>query len=336
MSIPLVAEQRSAFRRGAVPPPRPVSDGVWSIPVPLTGSPLVSMTMYLVETAGGLVLVDAGYDDEDAWRALLAGLRAAGAAPSEVRTVVLTHNHPDHVGLAGRLRAEGGAAVAVHPLDCFAVQREIRGGFLDQLERSLRLAGVPEPVHEAMMRSARRVARHDESLVPDLLLEEGPLPGAPGLEVLHTPGHTYGHVSLLDRARRMVFTGDLVMPVGDTQTAPVSLEDDDPGSELDASLLRLADLPADLVLPGHQYPIEDRARRAREAAAARRARLAEVARAAREAETAWEVSALLSWPRPWAEMRTTAKRFAVVQTLGYLRTLQRGGSVPGSTQTGSS
>ena len=93
MSIPLVAEQRAAFRRGAVPAPRQVTDGVWSIPVPLTGSPLVSMTMYLVETAEGLVLIDAGYDDGPAWRALLAGLEATGAAPSEVRTAVLTHNH---------------------------------------------------------------------------------------------------------------------------------------------------------------------------------------------------------------------------------------------------
>jgi len=336
MSIPLVAEQRAAFRRGAVPAPRQVTDGVWSIPVPLTGSPLVSMTMYLVETAEGLVLIDAGYDDGPAWRALLAGLEAAGAAPSEVRTAVLTHNHPDHIGLADRLRREGGTVIAVHPLDCFAAQRSIRGGFLDQLERSLRIAGVPEAETEAMMRSARRVARHDESLVPDLLVTEGELPGGAGLEVLHTPGHTYGHVSLLDRGRRLLFTGDLVMPSGETQLAPVSLEEDDPFRDLSASLRRIGDLAVDLVLPGHQYPIEDHARRTREAEAARGERLAEVERAARSAGTAWEVAALLTWPRPWADMRTTAKRFAVVQTLGHLRALQRGGSVPGSAHEASS
>lgn len=332
MSIPLIAEQRAAFRRGTVPAPRQVTDGVWSIPVPLTGSPLVSMLMYLVEAGDGLTLIDAGYDDEPAWRALLAGLRAAGATPSEVRTAVLTHNHPDHIGLADRLRRTGGTAIAIHPLDCFATQRAIRGGFLDQLERALRLAGVPEPEHERMLRSARALARHSESLVPDALVADGQVVAGTELEVLHTPGHTYGHICLRDRGRRLLFTGDLMMPTGEPQLAPVSTDQDDPARDLVSSLRTIADLPADLVLPGHQYPIEDHARRSREILSAHRARLAEVAGAARNAATAWEVAALLTWPRPWTRMGTTAKRFAVVQTLGQLRALQRGGSVPDSTQ----
>ncbi|ROO85809.1 glyoxylase-like metal-dependent hydrolase (beta-lactamase superfamily II) [Actinocorallia herbida] len=335
MSIPLITEQSAAFARGSVPPARQVADGVWSIPVPLTGSPLVSMFMYLVETPGGLVLVDAGFDAEDAWQALLAGLRAAGAAPSEVAATVLTHNHPDHIGLADRLRAEGGAAVAIHPLDCFATQRAVRGGFLDQLERTLLRAGVPDADRAPMLRSARRLAAHSESLVPDLLLTEGDAVGGT-LQVLHTPGHTYGHISLRDHRRGLLFTGDLLMPTGEPQLAPASLPADDPGADLAASLDRIAGLRADLVLPGHQYPIADHARRARAVLTAHRARLAEVTGAAARAGTAWEIAALLSWPRPWPDMGTTAKRFAVVQTLGLLRALQRGGVVPASTQTGSS
>ncbi|MDX6739443.1 MBL fold metallo-hydrolase [Actinocorallia sp. A-T 12471] len=333
MSIPLIAEQRAAFSRGGVPAPRQAADGVWSIPIPLTGSPLISMFMYLVDTPRGLVLIDAGFDSRTAWTALLDGLRAAGTTPSEITATVLTHNHPDHIGLADRLRAEGGAAVAIHPLDCFAAQRAIRGGFLDQLARALLLAGVPDPERETMLDSARALAVHSESLVPDVLLNEGDTVGD-GLEVLHTPGHTYGHIALRDHARGLVFTGDLLMPTGEPQLAPVSLDGDDPGAELAVSLDRIAALPAALVLPGHQYPIADHARRGRAVLAEHRARLAETAEAAARAETAWEVAALLRWARPWAEMGTTAKRFAVVQTLGLLRALQRGADAPSATHSG--
>ena len=65
----------------------------------------------------GSYLVDAGWNTDDAFDTLTAGLAEAGASITDVRGVMVTHIHPDHYGLAGRVRETSGAWVALHPAD---------------------------------------------------------------------------------------------------------------------------------------------------------------------------------------------------------------------------
>src|SRR5205809_5732615 len=86
-----------------LPPVERVRPGLWSIPVPLPNNSLRYVFVYAFETDAGPYLVDAGWNTDDAFDALDAGLRHAGSSIAEVQGVLVTHIHPDHYGLAGRV-----------------------------------------------------------------------------------------------------------------------------------------------------------------------------------------------------------------------------------------
>jgi glyoxylase-like metal-dependent hydrolase (beta-lactamase superfamily II) len=78
---------------------------------------------YLVEQAGEVTIVDAGvpglYKDIDR------ELAAMGRAPADVRALVLTHGHTDHIGFAERLRRERRVPVTMHEADAALARGEV-------------------------------------------------------------------------------------------------------------------------------------------------------------------------------------------------------------------
>ncbi|OLT31649.1 hypothetical protein BJF79_00070 [Actinomadura sp. CNU-125] len=301
--------------------PLRVADGVWAVPVPLRGSPLRSVTVFLVETSDGLVLIDAGYDHPACWDAFTRGLAETGHALDAVRLVLLTHNHPDHVGFAGRVRDLTGARVVMGRDDDFEHQRRVRGGgFLVQLRATLDRTGAPPDVIEKMYTGALGIAEHAEDLRLDLAPERDSehVLGDVTIRGLHAPGHTHGHTVYVDDARGVVFTGDTLMAEGPTQLAVPSLPGDDPAGDLLTSLDRLRDLGAGLACPAHGRPYRDVARRAEELKAFHLAELDTVARLLPDRGTAWEIAPFLTRGKPWTELGTGGKRFALIHTLSLI------------------
>ena len=332
MSTPLTESYAAAHRARAVPPPAPLPDGITAVPVPLTGSPLTSVIVYTIATSAGLVLIDAGYRHPTCWDAFVDALASVGQRPDDVCAVLLTHNHPDHVGFADRVRSVSGAAVVMHAGDDFATQDGVRGGFLRQLRNALAATGAPVAVQEEMYAAGVRVAHHDEDLVLDrVLAEDTDLTfGDTVVRAVPTPGHTYGHTVYLLPDAGVVLTGDTLMPEGPVQLAIPSLPGDDPARDLLRSLRAIADLEPAWAAPAHQYPYTGVAERARALVAHHEAEVERVARLAATYETAWEVAPLLDWPKPWAEMGVGTRRFALVHTLGLLRAARRDTTATGS------
>ncbi|GDY53186.1 hypothetical protein SVIO_038090 [Streptomyces violaceusniger] len=169
--------------------------GVWSIPVPIPDNPLGYTLVHLLDTDRGPVLIDTGWDDPTAWDALTAGLAACGASVADVHGVLVTHHHPDHHGLSGRVREASGAWIAMHAADAQVVRRTREAEpsrWLDYLEEKLGAAGAPEE-HLAPLRATRasgrtglpgqRAALPDREIVPGELLD---LPGR-RLRAIWTP-----------------------------------------------------------------------------------------------------------------------------------------------------
>ncbi len=210
------------------------------------GSALVNF--YLVEAEGGLVVVDAGVPGY--WPRLEAAL--AGRA---VDAVVLTHAHADHVGVARRLQ-QTGAAVYVHEGDReLAATAKAQG----KNERSF----LPYLGHPAAWRLLWELGRNGglkPQRIPDVTTfadgETLDVPGRP--RVVHTPGHTDGHVSLVFDATGTLFAGDALcsynpltgsrgpqlMPAAFTRSNEQALD----------SLARIEDVHADVILFGHGEP----------------------------------------------------------------------------------
>src|SRR5882724_7746780 len=86
-----------------LPGAQEVAAGIWKITLPIP-FPLRTVNVYALTGPDGWALVDAGMGTPDARAAFAAGLQAAGLELAGLRGLVLTHHHPDHVGLSGELQ----------------------------------------------------------------------------------------------------------------------------------------------------------------------------------------------------------------------------------------
>ncbi|CAO5241107.1 Zn-dependent hydrolase, glyoxylase [Frankia sp. AgKG'84/4] len=320
-----------AQRRAGPSPTRPaartvpaleqVRPGLWSLPVPLPVARPAYTIVHVLESPAGPYLIDAGWDDDGTFEALCAGLVAIGTSVAEVRGVIVTHAHPDHHGLAGRVRAASGAWMSLHPLDAALLDR-MEQGSADRLAATLARAGVPADVTEALP-GAGQLALRDLAR-PDVLLEDGARPDVPGwdLRALWTPGHSPGHLCFWEPVNRLLLSGDHVLPVTAVGTPPPSEDNPDPLGDHLRSLARLRELDVAEVLPAHEHRFTALEHRLADLDALHGGRLAELVAGLRAgASTPWELAAWVSWRRPLCKLTGVALRTAVFDTLAYLASL---------------
>ena len=203
---------------------------------------------YLIEEGGEITIVDAGAPGY--WSDLPDELAAMGRTFADVRALVLTHAHIDHVGFAERLRREKGVPVSVHELDAKIARGEAKPQNQKMLGVGLAaLRFIRFALAKGMLRATPilEVATFGDGATLDI-------PGAP--RVIHVPGHSEGSAALHIPARDALFVGDAFATLnvlsGKTgpQLAPF-------GSDLPRareSLSRLEGIAAGLVLPGHGQP----------------------------------------------------------------------------------
>src|SRR5882724_10938485 len=177
-----------------LPPVERVRPGLWSVPVPIPNNPLRYVLVYAFETDLGPYIVDAGWNTDDSYNTLVAGLAQAGFDISDVQGVLVTHIHPDHYGLAGRVREASGAWVALHPHDAALIhdRYDEPADLLERVGAMLRRFGAPKEELESLRDSAMPVRPLVSSVRPDVLLEDGEHPEVPGwdLDAIWTPGHS--------------------------------------------------------------------------------------------------------------------------------------------------
>jgi glyoxylase-like metal-dependent hydrolase (beta-lactamase superfamily II) len=320
--------QKSAWEDDVLPPVEDLGGGLWSVPVPMPQSSLRYVLVYLLELDDGVAMIDAGWDTDDAWSALNGGLRKAGYAMGDVKAVLVTHIHPDHYGLAGRVREASGAWIALHPADAAILpNRYIQmDGLLDQMQAHMTRCGVPEAPLDQMRGASMPVRGLVNAVLPDVLLEDGDRPDIKGwdLTAVWTPGHSPGHLCFYDARRRLLLSGDHVLPRITPNISFHPQQTVNPLADFLESLERVAKLDTDEVLPAHEYRFRGLAERVAQLRAHHDERLREVAAILRAhpGASAWEVTLGLSWSRPWDEIAFWMQRAALGETLAHLIVLE--------------
>jgi glyoxylase-like metal-dependent hydrolase (beta-lactamase superfamily II) len=210
---------------------------------------------YLFKDGDDLTLVDAGYPGDTA--AVLASIEEVGCQPGDVRAVLLTHAHVDHMGAAGHLHEAHGTPTLMDPVEVPHARREVleQAGPLDVVRQLWRPGVLSWSLRISRAGATRDVRLPHAEAFPGA----GPLDLPGGPVPIATHGHTSGHSAYLFPGVGAVATGDALITghavsrVKGPQLIP-GWFDHAPGNPRDG-LAPLAALDADLVLPGHGEPV---------------------------------------------------------------------------------
>jgi glyoxylase-like metal-dependent hydrolase (beta-lactamase superfamily II) len=333
--------QHAAWLRHVLPPVERLRTDLWSIPVPIPHNPLRYVSVYVLAGDSGLTLVDAGWGSDESWAALCAGLAGLGASIADVRACLVTHQHFDHIGLAGRIREASGAWIGLHPADRDAIlSPEFRDAALAAPADVRWLLHLGASREEALRLAGRRPENDPRAsfAVPDRLITDGQALDVPGwsLRAVHTPGHTPGHLCFVEEKTRLLFGGDHVLPRISPNISADRRPDVDALADFLHSLDKIATVEVDEVLPAHEWRFRGLPERVRQLHAHHDARLREVLDVVRDnpGGVPWDLAGHLTWSRPWNQYDGHMRIFAVTETAAHLVHLRSCGLVtagPGPT-----
>lgn len=316
-------EQFQAWQAKVMPPVEEVRPGVWSIPVPFINNPMRYTLCYVLVGDGEAALVDPGWDSDEGWEALTAGLATAGLGPRDITGIVVTHFHPDHLGMAARLREASGAWVALGEHEPLPEHwRDDSSLFVADDLAQFAAWGVPAEYLDEVSFQEQTWAQMTAIAAPQRRLADGEFIPVAGLQVrvLSTPGHTPGSICLVDEANRLFLSGDHVLP---KITPHVSLEAQNHVDPLLDYLQSLEIMGAGTdmeVLPAHEYRFRGLLERAAELREHTLDRSREVIAVldAGAAASVWDVSKELTWSRGFDSLRGFTLRLALAETASHL------------------
>jgi glyoxylase-like metal-dependent hydrolase (beta-lactamase superfamily II) len=239
---------------------REMAKGIVMITLPMPFR-LKHVNVFAFPEEGGFTLIDTGPNLPGVLPALETSLAEIGLKVEDCRRILITHFHMDHCGLAGVIAGRSGASVYLSEIEDltirafarqedrllrlrgFALEHGLDGGTMDMVTRAFsafRTATLP-------FCASGIIADGDQLTV-----------GGRAVQVIGTPGHSRGHISLYLPEERFLIAGDHILPHITPNLSP-DLSDPSflPLESFLASLARIEDLPVGMVCPAHGRPFSD-------------------------------------------------------------------------------
>lgn len=302
--------------------------GIIRVKVPLP-FPLQWVNSYVIRDQAGCVVIDPGLHTEAAERTWVGVLNKLDIRFDQIRSIVLTHHHPDHYGMAGWMQERTAAPVYMSQTG----QALVRRMWSDQETMTEELCSL-FATHGMPPHKQQEMREHMRSFIPLV----SPQPEVSGIEAGETwqagelsfetiavSGHASGHLIFLDAQRQVMFCGDHVLP---RITPNISYMPDEDPNPLQSFLDGLDKLGlhvghVDRVYPGHRDPFSGLADRIRELKAHHEQRLQHMLKLLHdEPLCAHDVMIHMFGSR----LGIHQLRFALSETLAHLIYLEKRGS----------
>jgi glyoxylase-like metal-dependent hydrolase (beta-lactamase superfamily II) len=188
-----------------------------------------------------LTLIDTGFRGSASQ--IISFIRRLGRSPEEISLIIITHNHLDHAGGLAELKRFTRAKVALHKADISTDESQL----------------PPPPIAGKLLSippfTRLRHLIYVQSNQVDIQLKGGEVfSPLGGLEVIHTPGHTAGSISLFSAKKRLLMVGDALNKRYRSIQLPLKMISADLTQAAD-SARRIAQLDFDILCFGHGKPI---------------------------------------------------------------------------------
>ncbi|RWZ60160.1 MBL fold metallo-hydrolase [Halobacillus fulvus] len=237
-----------------------LKDTIYKMTVP-TPYPVGDVHLYLLE-GDVLTLVDAGVKTEEAWLLLQKQLREIGYGPEDIEQIVLTHHHPDHMGLVNHFPRVH--TVAAHPkLKPWMEKDENYFKRYEQFFHDMYLeSGVPQSFYQQLNKLKKPLEWISKGSLSLEISEGDRLPGHEEWTVIETPGHAQSHLSFWRSCDGTLIGGDqLLAHISSNPLLEPPFKEGDPRPrpllQYRESLKKLHQKGVKRVLPGHGESFED-------------------------------------------------------------------------------
>jgi glyoxylase-like metal-dependent hydrolase (beta-lactamase superfamily II) len=236
------------------------------VPIPF---PLKTVNCYYIPDSAP-TLIDTGVNSPEGLDIIEKKIRSTGGRLSDLKRIILTHGHTDHVGLAGKIASHSKAAVFIHlwDRDKIPVQGEswlesrhdILHGFLTESglpgEIGRQILDLISGRFKRLIGSVESISTFNGQAVFDFDDMQ--------LGVIHTPGHSPGSICLFNRDNGTLLAGDsLLEKITPNPVVEISPPQEDPDyqslTRYETTLEMMSALAVKAVLPGHGPPFKDHA-----------------------------------------------------------------------------
>ncbi|MCS6827031.1 MAG: MBL fold metallo-hydrolase [Caldilinea sp.] len=303
-----------------------VASGIHRVRLPLPFA-LNHVNCYLLEDGDGWTVLDTGLHRPEIYAGWQAAFTQLGIALDDVRRIIVTHMHPDHIGLAGRLQRETGATVFMSPREWEVAEAAwVHGERQDEaLPAYLRRVGAPPEVGAIVASQQQKLRQMTQPTPVNVaFLNPGETIAMAGrrFEVIHAPGHADGQIIFYAPSDRLMLCGDQVLQQITPNIGLWPSTQPNPLKRYMDSLRSLMALDVAVALPGHHAPITDWRGRLCELLRHHEERLEVAYAAAADGATALEASyAIFNFDR----LTPHEIRFAVAEALAHLEYLAEEG-----------
>jgi glyoxylase-like metal-dependent hydrolase (beta-lactamase superfamily II) len=294
-------------------------------PIGLAGASLSHVNSYLAHGEDGYLLIDTGWNTEESFDEIQNSLEEIGASIKDISQVLVTHIHPDHYGMAGRIQKLSGAQIYLHEIENSAIDSRYvnMGALLGQIAEWLTHNGVP-PTETGDIRDASlEIVDLVVTANPDVILRGGETitTGEFTFNVLWTPGHSSGHVCLYEPEKKVLISGDHILPTITPNIGRHPQSADNPLGMYLESLNEIRRLDVSLVLPGHDEPFTGLVPRIDEIIHHHEQRNREILTAvSSQPRTAFEIAEYMTWGTnaSWRDLPPLHRRMAIFETIAHL------------------